>query len=167
MTKVLSQSNVVDVEVLGPGEEPEFVKDSNRTDFHQAPIVEGMLANLLAEVTNALDAVSADVKMKKVDRVKACYVLTRGMVSDAAGWLKPYHPASLNKKHLLSRDVANNILTRLESNDVPSIKSLRNKKAVKFAGDVVSFLGSLHVVLSEQSTKDARYDARDDFCGTD
>ena len=167
MIKVLSEPEALDVEVLGPGEEPERVKDPNRTDFHPAPVVEGMLAMTLKEIISSLDAVSADVKTKKVDRVKACYVLTRGMVSDAVLWLKPYHPASLNKKHLLSRDVLEEMLGRLEANDIPSIKRTHNKKALQFARDITGFVETFHVVLSEQSTKDARYDARDDFCGMD
>ena len=139
---------------------------SRRTDFQPAPVVEGMLATAIVEIKNALDA-TGDKRTfgtKEIKRTRACYIITRGIVEETHGWLKPYHRASLNKKHLLCRDVIEEMRHRLISNDVLSVKRMRNKKIVQFGRDMVEFLTAFHHVLTEQSSADQRYDAVEAFC---
>ena len=139
---------------------------SRRTDFYPAPVVEGMLATALVEIKHALDA-TGDTRalgMKAIKRTKACYAVTRGIVEETYGWLEPYNRASLNKKHLLCRDIFEEMRHRLRNNDVMSAKVMRNKKVIKFARDMVEFLTAFHLVLTEQSNWDQRYAAADQFC---
>jgi hypothetical protein len=53
---------------------------------------------------------------------------------------------------------------RLSENDVTTIKRHTNKKAAHFAKDATEFLAAFHVVLREDSERNERYDAMEDFC---
>ena len=139
---------------------------SKRIDIYPAPIVEGMLAAVLAQVKGSLDIVYENPRsMKLVDNVKACYTITRHEVAVAVDRLRVYSDKSLNRKHRACREILVDMLSRLEKNDVEAAKRMHNKKVVRFGRDVVDFLSVFHIALAEGSTEEARESAAAAFTG--
>lgn len=170
--KVIIDAEVgVSAELVSPYERMPDLKDakSGRTTvFHPAPVVEGMLASMLAQCKSSLDVVFTHKKRKnwsKLKNTKACYVLVHALVADSASMMEPYSEASLNHKHRLCRKMLNEMVNRLISNNVLEAKRMRNKKVTKFARDLVDFLAAFHVVLHDGTPREQRYEVQESFCG--
>lgn len=175
--RVIPESKVVDaeilpspdaeVEVMPAGAPMEHLRDvSDGTSIYPAPVVEGMLGRCLSQCKISLDAVNEGLgsSRKPIERVKACYIIVSEEVGAACARLSPYNKAALNPKHRLCRDVLEEMQERLSNTEVLKAKVMRNKNIVAFARHVTEFLGTFHTVLSENSTKDQRWDAKEEFC---
>ena len=165
------EAEVVEAELLSSDAPiPEFTpkKRVRGTAFPPAPIVEGMLASVMAQVKAAADVVGPRLeapKAKKLLEVRALFVIVYEQIHTACDLMRPYNEASLSPKHRLCRRVLLEMDMRMRRGDLAKAKVYRNKLVAGFAKDLVEFLQAFHIVLSEASTRDMRYDAAEEFCG--
>lgn len=176
MIKVLSDNakNAVDAEIISDADTPDNLVAAQTeepggptiTRFFPAEAVEGLFAMLLAHVKTSLDFVhNGELKLKKLDNIKACFMITVDEVLRTLQFLAPYNDASLNPKHRLCRAMVQEMQRRLITNDIMDAKRMRNKKVVRFGRDVVDFLTAIHTVLHEGTAAKDRYDIKERFCG--
>ena len=173
MIKVLSD-DVIDAEIISAADTPDNLVEAQTEDkggptitrFFPAEAVEGLFSMLLAHVKTSLDFVhSGELKLKKLENIKACFMITVDEVVRTLQFLAPYNDASLNPKHRLCRAMVQEMQRRLVVNDIMDAKRMHNKKVVRFGQDVVDFLTAVHTVLHDGTVANDRYDIKERFCG--
>jgi hypothetical protein len=132
--------------------------DARSGSIAKATVIEGLLAETVASIKLALDAVKeafeGDLPDKNGIVVGSFGVMAMDLINTLE-MMSGYHDAALRPKHRACRAIMVAFLERLKANDLQDGSTEFSRSA--FIKDAVAFLESIHICMLESTDRKKRF----------